>query len=624
MFSHVVIALGLLASNPDSTAASIIQQALDCEAQGQDAERDRLLELAVQADPSSETARGLLGQVKLDGQWLNPAEAIGRERTDEERASILAQYESRRAVAPDTPAAQWKLALWCEQHGLKAESIAHLARVTRLDPSNQAAWHLMGYRLHLGRWMTEEEIAQEEAEKARQALADQHWRPLLARLKKDLMNPAKRDEATRRLGEIRDARAVPSVVEIFQGAPRWERWAVHVLGRIDAPQAAQALAVLAVNGQLESTREAAIRRLRAYDPRTYVGLLINWVKVPTLYEVESQAGRNGEAVVQIDDPQVRIERHYRAVSVPAGGPEPAGAMNRNFQGAGQLVSSTQVSRLMSNGHYGLFNQEVRVASVGSARNGREEAERAQAALGQRISADLQQIDQANAPIKESNLRVLHALYQVTGKAFGTDRAAWTSWWTDQLGYHYSVPAHVSKPLVIQEVSTPYVSPPPPVIVSQTQVPSGHSCFAAGTPVHTRSGLRAIEDLRVGDQVLTQDVSSGALGFEPILAVLHNPPSSVLRVELESGESIVATEIHRFWLAGRGWKMARDLKPGDRLRLIGSAARIMAVSAEPRQRVHNLEVARKSDFFVGLQGILVHDASLVPPVEHPFDSPLPAE
>ena len=65
-------------------------------------------------------------------------------------------------------------------------------------------------------------------------------------------------------------------------------------------------------------------------------------------------------------------------------------------------------------------------------------------------------------------------------------------------------------------------------------------------------------------------------------------------------------------------MTRDLKPGDRLRVVGGTVQVVAVSREPRQRVYNLEVARKSDFFVGRQGVLVHDATLVPPVDHPFD------
>ena len=94
---------------------------------------------------------------------------------------------------------------------------------------------------------------------------------------------------------------------------------------------------------------------------------------------------------------------------------------------------------------------------------------------------------------------------------------------------------------------------------------------------------------------------------------------MLRVELDSGDSIVATEIHRFWKAGTGWRMTRELKPGDRLRVLGGTVKVVAVSREPRQLVYNLEVARQGDFFVGRRGALVHDATLVPPVDHPFDS-----
>ena len=283
---------------------------------------------------------------------------------------------------------------------------------------------------------------------------------------------------------------------------------------------------------------------------------------------------------------MRIERHYHAVSVPAdGGSSSSGIGNNRLPRPGQLVSSTQTTQLQSNGHYGVFNKEVRVASAVSKDDGLEEAERARAALGQRIASDLQEIDRANAPINQTNLRVLHALYQLTGKAFGADQSAWTSWWTNQLGYHYSSPAEDSKPLVVQEVATPYVSPPPPVVlVTQTSVvvASHHFCFAAGTSVHTRTGMRAIEDLKIGDQVLAQDTSSGELGFEPVVTVLHNPPSTVLRLELDNGDSIVATEIHRFWLAGQGWKMTRDLKRGDHLRVLGGTAQVRAISVEPRQ------------------------------------------
>ena len=144
-----------------------------------------------------------------------------------------------------------------------------------------------------------------------------------------------------------------------------------------------------------------------------------------------------------------------------------------------------------------------------------------------------------------------------------------------------------------------------------------SCFAAGTQVHTIEGLRAIEGLQVGDRVLSQNTSTGALSFRPIVAVHHNSPSPTLKLSL-GDEPIIATGIHRFWIAGKGWTMARDLKPGETVRTVGGTARVEAVETGTVQRVYNLDVADDRNFFVGKQGFLVYDFSFVQPVETPFD------
>src|SRR5262249_44369332 len=85
-----------------------------------------------------------------------------------------------------------------------------------------------------------------------------------------------------------------------------------------------------------------------------------------------------------------------------------------------------------------------------------------------------------------------------------------------------------------------------------------------------------------------------------------------------GETIVATGIHRFWKAGKGWTMARDLKPGDRVRGVGATAIVRSIEPDSTQPVYNLDVADDRDFFVGSKGLLVHDYSIVQPVVAPFD------
>jgi hypothetical protein len=120
-------------------------------------------------------------------------------------------------------------------------------------------------------------------------------------------------------------------------------------------------------------------------------------------------------------------------------------------------------------------------------------------------------------------------------------------------------------------------------------------------------------------VLTQDTATGLLSFQPVVAAYHNPLSATLRIDL-GGDLVIATGIHRFWSADRGWVMARELKPGDRVRTVGGLVTVRSVKDDLDQLVYNLEVARGGSFFVGQCGALVHDTSEVRSINRPFDAP----
>ena len=117
--------------------------------------------------------------------------------------------------------------------------------------------------------------------------------------------------------------------------------------------------------------------------------------------------------------------------------------------------------------------------------------------------------------------------------------------------------------------------------------------------------------------IAQHTSTGALSFQPVLATHVNGPSDTLRIAI-GDEAIVATGIHRFWKAGKGWTMARDLIAGDRLRIVGGIASIQSIEPGAAQLVYNLDVAQNRDFLVGSAGLLVHDFTFVQPVSEPFD------
>ena len=207
-----------------------------------------------------------------------------------------------------------------------------------------------------------------------------------------------------------------------------------------------------------------------------------------------------------------------------------------------------------------------------------------------------------------NARITQTLTAATGIDLGKNPEDWRKWWIEEQGYAYESPPSRPKLDLTVFVDTP------------TYLDSVHySCFAAGTPVHTITGLRPIESVEIGDQVLTQDPRTGAIGFQPVLAAVHNKPDRLWKIKL-GDETIRATGIHRFWKVGQGWVKARDLKPADIIRTLGGVAEVARVDLDSVQPVFNLDVYESESFFVGESGTLVHDNSPVQRVAQPFDAP----
>src|SRR5262249_28294950 len=134
-----------------------------------------------------------------------------------------------------------------------------------------------------------------------------------------------------------------------------------------------------------------------------------------------------------------------------------------------------------------------------------EAQQAAQVAEAQLEADAQAIATANISTRESNGRVRELLARTVGTDQGDDTSAWAKWLTDLFGYAYpSQKPSYETPTVTQEVPLAYQPQATPVIVNQlvgVQVVFGHSCFAAGTLVRTIDGVRPIESLRAGDEVL---------------------------------------------------------------------------------------------------------------------------
>ena len=129
---------------------------------------------------------------------------------------------------------------------------------------------------------------------------------------------------------------------------------------------------------------------------------------------------------------------------------------------------------------------------------------------------------------------------------------------------------------------------------------GKSCFAAGTPILTPEGSRSIEDLRVGDRVLSlpEDDPEGTPEPRRVASVFES--YGPLLELVVGGRSIRTTAEHPFWVVGRGWRAAQQLVAGDVL--MSHEKHPVAVEAvgggrEPA-RVYNVEVEGYHTYFVG--------------------------
>lgn len=153
------------------------------------------------------------------------------------------------------------------------------------------------------------------------------------------------------------------------------------------------------------------------------------------------------------------------------------------------------------------------------------------------------------------------------------------------------------------------SPPGTATGTGTEEPYS-TCFVAGTEVRTPDGSVAIEDLSVGDAVLSWSVDAGALVERRVTHTLVRDTSAVWTLDL-GDRQIEVTDEHPFWsLSEQRWVPVRELVPGDALaelrgeRLVPVTLRAMV--RKPRTvPVYNLTVqGPEHDYFAG--GVLVHN------------------
>jgi hypothetical protein len=249
-------------------------------------------------------------------------------------------------------------------------------------------------------------------------------------------------------------------------------------------------------------------------------------------------------------------------------------------------------------------------------SGRESAAEAIADVGQTASRLERATAQQNQMTTALNERLAWVLKVATGADLPAEPDAWWSWWNEQ----NEVFVMGTKPTSIVQRSRRVAIVDRVPDVSGLGGESGGSsgggsqtsdCLAAGTPVWTAKGPVAIEQIRVGDLVLSQDCETGELAYKPVLKTTIRPAGKLIKIEA-GGEAFETSGGHLFWVAGEGWTKSRNLQSGQVLHTTAGPAYVTAVGAGSEAQTYNLVVADFSTYFVGDAKLLSHDNTVRTP------------
>jgi RHS repeat-associated protein len=138
-----------------------------------------------------------------------------------------------------------------------------------------------------------------------------------------------------------------------------------------------------------------------------------------------------------------------------------------------------------------------------------------------------------------------------------------------------------------------------------------SSFIAGTLVHTERGLVPIEDIGIGDLVLSYDEKTRQNQYNEVINLIQGEHKyDIVTLTLENGNIIEATAEHPFYINGKGWNPASSLKVGQVLQLHNGVTIIInEIDTSIRfAKVYNLTVANTHNYFVSQSGVFVHNSS----------------
>jgi len=494
-----------------------------------------------------------------------------------ERTDYVARLKETLATAD----AQYRLAVWAKKQGLKDEADGHLRAAIHLDPDYVPAHKALGRAFNDGLWETKRE-------------------------REDRLAAEKRFNADRRewSQRLRDC----GIAKALEGR------------RIDEAAAA------AIEGYAAGDRNRLVAAISRYKEGTHVAATLALVRLAvasTFDEIRP------EAVKALAD---KSPDHYLPPLIEF--VRPLDSRIRVILGVGEVWSwrdseSLYLSLPPTSVAQGLSSPDSKPVDLHD-----ESAHRQAQSEFQHKNAVAALQKLTGAKIGDDFLAWSQVAFQITGRTTPRERGRAKK--TIRNYYEPDVVRIGSGIMPIapppqQAPETPAPAPPPntgprmrykthliysrgvigtPVVVGYSLGPDmeiavGPSCFAAGTPVSTKRGLISIDDVCIGELVLSRNVATGETGYKPVLTRTLLPARDMRRLHL-GDDSVLSTMAHPFWSPTRGWVKAMDLSHGTPLAAQNGLVAMGRNEPADQSQAYNLVVADWSTYFVGKSRVLVHD------------------
>ena len=480
---------------------------------------------------------------------------------------------------------------WCREHRLNAEAEAHLlAAVANTVSPRETVMRRLGFERINGQWTSSDDRERMQAATSLYEQSLKKWGKTVRDIATGLSGSLQeRTEALETLREMHDPDAVPALHVLARRNPDAARHAVRTLAQIKSLHAAEVLVTIALNAERESTRQVACQALQAHPTSTSVPLLVNEMQfeVEETPSIEVMAGACGNIYTNVTN-VVRRE-NWDAVVID----ERVVDRGKMHPKQGRLSAAEQASNTVALGPKGLIN--ARTLAIA-----------AQMQLGYQLAATRREawVAARNAQIRETNRIIGAVLAEITGAEPSADPNYWREWW------HAENDAEIDKALVVRTGEGE-------VRKANASLPLRYDArtrLAGDTLVLTRSGRKPASSVQAGDLLLSKNPETGRLEFRPVVRTTSGENIADRRIMLKNGRSICGSASQKVWCSGQGWKQFREVEAGDMLHTNTGSVEVRTVDPASASDGCSLLVAGVHTFFVGDDGILVHDMQLPRPTD----------